>query len=380
MSVTLDWVGACTGWKQARVLAARQSVRSWGIATCDDILMQQDLDSIVACVLLADSVRSLVSLGIPKSKLLAKLRDSDTDNFWAAWAEICALQQLSEGSGHRLPLCYEPRKTKGRHFDYRLGSSAVGVSLAVEFKALGLSMAEMRFAARWRPLLDQVVPSRGAITHFAGLDDPFLVPARQERRRLLREAHRLAAQSAATVREASCTAVVAYETEETYLKRLRCRIHEALEQLAGDEPCLAAIHWSNGARSGDVQAMLQSLDLPEHLCGVVLLGAVMALPFPGVHRYAIWHFRRGFQVPGLDTSNPRVVCLTDSPDKAFCEALLSQLDQSASVRLSRFSAPGPQGESIELLRRDGSRRLDPFNFIFTSDPEGIRNLSAASPP
>jgi hypothetical protein len=238
---------------------------------------------------------------------------------------------------------------------------------------LGLSDDEMQFAVRWRRLLDELAPARGAITHFTGLYDQFAPPARQERRQLMREANRQASHSAASFTEASCTAIVAFDTEGPYLRRLRARILLALEQLDVSEPCLAALHWSNGARIGDVQAMLETLDLPENLCAVVMLGAVMALPFAGLHRYAIWHFRPGFAVPGLNTSAPRVVCLSDSPNKAFCEALLDQFDRSASVRLSRLSVPGPLAESTELLRRDGSRRLDPFNFIFTSDPRGIRS-------
>ncbi len=139
---------------------ARERLNKWAIPHVLDALPSTDADGAIGAVFLVESFDALVERGVPKEKLLAKLRrDRDV---WPTWAEIRAGGLLSAHSPDDMELVAEPGRGAGRHPDYALRYST-GERVAVEFKALGLSDEEVAFSQSAKPLLPQLIPPQHGI-------------------------------------------------------------------------------------------------------------------------------------------------------------------------------------------------------------------------
>jgi len=134
-----------------------------------------------------------------------------------------------------------------------------------------------------------------------------------------------------------------------------------VRQLPPDDDCWVAILWSNGAPIADVARAIRWGELPDRVQGVMLLGSCVAFPDRRIHNYFL-------RIPrGMD---PHIAMEVQTLDE------IEGMDKLASVVLRHFErssgvrATLVHGGGREILRRDGSRRIHPFNFMLAPDPEG----------
>lgn len=354
----LGWVEKLTGLVPERVNDALGRITSWRISHLDRQLLQNPcVDTAVAITLLAEAIQKLCAGGVPEEKLLAKLRrDPDV---WPTWAELRAatllLTVLESGGMFHM----EPDRRKGKHADFRLISKD-GEPHSIEFKAIGLSDEEADFCRRVAPALYALVPPLGLLTLHSRLDLPQVPLHRCD----LKSMHANALQATTVIPNfpegLSALEIVGHGGEANYLRRVCLRLQkEATQQIAASESGWAAFYWTNGAPISSVLAHLRWEDLPERLVGLIFLGGAVAFPDANIHSY------RHILPRGAD---PTLSPLTFSPSKYDLGRLVFERFQASSGVRATLLAGGELGEQTELLRRDGRRRILPFNLLLDRDP------------
>jgi hypothetical protein len=354
----LSWVERLTSLEAERCTVARERIGELGLQAVSRELLEGSLDAAVGAVLLVEGLDRLVAAGVPESKLLSKLR-RDPD-LWPTWAEIRAAALLLDVAADAIEL--EVDRAAGRHADFILHSEGADPA-AVEFKALGLADHEVEFAKRAQPVLEQIVPRRGIATLHARLETTALSIPRGDRRAMERNAAKIARRLPGATREISGTVVVGHGTEDIYATRLRRRFEEALAQLAADRPSWLAFWWSNGAPVEALARALVDVDVPEHVVGLILLGTLLPLPDPMLHNFVV------FRDAPFDAEPEKTIRST--ADDHVATTLFEAIEATAGVRTAVVRVPGADGEWHEILRRDGGRRILPFNLVFGRDPEQL---------
>jgi hypothetical protein len=140
--VVEEWAGRLAGVSAARIAADRERLKAIGIDHLDnEFCLRADIDAMVGACMLTSSLDALIERGVPKTKLVAKLR-GDPD-VWPNLAEIVAGRLLLPlfGPGAEIEMDHG-RRPDGPNADFRLTARGSGQSERVEFKALGLSAAE----------------------------------------------------------------------------------------------------------------------------------------------------------------------------------------------------------------------------------------------
>jgi hypothetical protein len=99
--------------------------------------------------------------------------------------------------------------------------------------------------------------------------------------------------------------------------------------------------------------------VPEHVVGLIVVGSGVLFPVPMVHNY--WHLIG--REPSSDDAGRVVRSLIDDE---LATQVMSMFERSSGVRPLILRAEGQ-----ELLRRDGRRRILPYNLVMEPDPPGI---------
>ena len=351
--VALTWTDQLFAIEPHRYKAASKRIASWDFKNLTRALLEpMTADSIVAAVLLVESVDALVAVGVPQSKLEAKLRN-DAD-VWPTWAELRAASLFARFAPEGSSFGMETEKASGRHADFTLIDS--GKRISIEFKALGLSDAEAEFCARVAPMLPLSVPDVGLVTFHSPYTSSGII-GREDRRAAKRAAVRLAKNLPPALRGAAAATIVGHNTERNYVRRLTHRLKEAIEQVPDGEDCWLAFHWSNGAPTQMVSEALAQMDVPANVRAVVLVGS---LGFPG----RIDNFMFVLPAPFAGGGKSEYHSAVD-PEQA--KALAAAADRSGGIRPTLLMVP-VDGQMTALLHRDGTQRILPFNLILEADP------------
>jgi len=351
----LDWTYRLTGISIERQEAAQERIAEWKLDHLIAELAPVTCDGCLGAVLLAEAIDLLTARGIDEQRLIAKLR-RDPD-MWPAWAEIRAAGLLARFSPDDAQLLLEADRAAGRHADFTFAASGDEPRHSIEFKAIGLSDAEVAFANRVAPMLPRLTPRRGINTlHVEDTDVEFMLP-REVRRHHRREAERLADNMLPAVRGMAAAVIVGHGTEDTYTRRLTARFREALDQLPAGSTCWVAFHWSNGAPIEMVQRALAATEFPDHVAGVLLVGSVA---IPGrLDNYLMW-FLAPFSSDGESEWH-------SDADLAEAQELFEIVNRCGGLRLSYLRVPW-RGAMYDFLHRDGQRRILPYNLVLAPDP------------
>lgn len=353
------WTQVLTGIEPERVLAARQEVARWGFEHCERELLQADLDAAVACTLLVEGIDNFVDHGVPRERLLKKLRQDR--EVWGTWAEVRAADILLRSAYPDAELRLEEGKSKGAHADLRFLFPDDEFATSVEVKAVGLSDEEAAFYGRQGPVLERLLPPVGLAHGHANIEAAAARPLNREQRR---EGARAARQAMKQVprypRGLRGAIVVGHGSEESYARRAARRVAQAARQLPPSDRCLVAIYWSNGARVESVREAIPWSEIPEHVVGFLLVGCAVALPHRDIHCF----------VMGLPRGAPAdagTEIRSEHPEmEELAGLVLNRLDDSSAVRPTLLV-----GGKHRLLYRDGRRRILPFHLLMDADPRPV---------
>jgi hypothetical protein len=361
-AVVDEWAGRLGGLSIERIAEARARIEALGIEhLTDELCRRPDVDAVVGACILASSLDALAERGVPGTKLAGKLR-GDLE-VWPSVTEIVAGRLL-------LPF-FEPQaelemdhgnRSDGPNADFRLsaaGSSGEGVK--IEFKAVGLSVAEVSFFRGIADALPGLVPQSGVVTYHLPFSEspPLIRPLEGEKRELMEvDNRRVRSHLPEHVRNIRGAVAAGYLTEDAFVDRARDRVEEALRQLEGDEESWVALWWSNGASLLSIRDALSEIRLPDHVLGLMVVGAAVIVPDPRIHYFHVCLPR-----PDLDDGGQLpVLSLEDDPTAA---PILSIFERSVGSRPTLLVSP-EDGEQ-PVLFRDGSRRIFPFNFMVGAD-------------
>ena len=353
----LDWVEKLTGLESSRVDDAIQKVQSWGIGHINhELLSISSIDNAVALTLLSEAIEELRCFDIPESKLMAKLRQDR--HVWPTWAELRAATLLLRVSEQGTLFQLEADRSAGKHADFRFTSST-GVSASIEFKAIGLSDEEYSFCRRVAPAPDFLLPPYGLLTLHAQLDLN-RVPLDDSK---LAEMHANAAKASAIVPDypngLGGVTIVGHGSEASYNRRLRLRLrNEVLRQIPKSGDAWAAFYWTNGTPISSLISELRWEEFPQGLAGIILLGDAVAFPHANIHSY-IFIIPRGAVLGGQKIVSSEV-------SENLARLVAERFENSSGVRPTLLSATENR-RRVELLRRDGSRRIMPFNLLMDKD-------------
>jgi hypothetical protein len=356
----LPWVEKLTGLDGDRVLRNCAVIAGWQVEGISERLAAPtNLDDAVRATLLVDAVNDLVSRGAPQSKLLSKLRD--VAQFEATWAEIRCAAVIANNADSDVRVELEAGRSAGRQPDLRL-LIPEGLHTSVEIKAVGASETEAEFMRRVAPALDTVIPRHGMVTLHAPWDikrAPRWTPENVAVTR--RDSARAAASTPGYPVGLSAAAIVAHGSEPQYIRRAVDRINRAIKQLPTADECWVALHWSNGAPIDDVAEALDWTSIPSHVVGVVFVGSVVAFPHRDINNFQVM-VARGYQAGGeMDVES--------SVSDNFARLVLSRTESTAGIRATLVRGV-INGKSKQVLRRDGSERIAPFNLVLDRDPLG----------
>ena len=333
-------------------------IRSWDVPLAfQEFVVRLDIDAVVGGVLLVESVDELVGQGVPRSKLMKKVRDArEVDELWAVWAEIRAAAIAIGHPAIDLQIEFETATASGRRPDYRFVRPD-GTHLWVEFKAVGLSNFELDWHKQAAERFDWLFPPDGLSNLHAYLDKPLTVGAAKRNK-----AWRQSASKAAELRshglawgKARGIAVVGHATEDSYVRRAEASVMQAIKQLPDDEEAWVALWWGNGVPPSTAAQMLDAVAAPDNVTGLLLLGQAVAVPWSNISCFALpLHRGEGWSDYHVDST----------VDDTLAKRVLERFESSSGVRPTQLRTP----TNTTLLNRNGSRRLFPFNLLFDADP------------
>lgn len=364
-----QWATRLTGLPAERIAHARERIDAFGIDhLSNELTRRPDIDAATACCMLDSAIDALTKRGIEESKLTAKLRGDR--NVWPAVAELMAGRAVLRVFDADLAIELDSRSSAtGPNVDFRLKAPDLDSGISIEFKAIGLSHAEVTFFKRMAPLLPHMCPESGVLTNHIAFDNPHLphVPSRAERRANRSQDRRRQKRLPPHIRDLHGAVVAAHDTERHYLKRVQDRIETALRQLSDRDDCWVALWWSNGAPAMAVRQAFMEIDLPKHVLGIMLFGAAVAVPSAEIHYYDVILPRKELDEREFE---PPVLSLVDNP---LGQPIFDAVQRSASVRPTLLLEPsGIRGQRDPLLVRDGSRPIFPFNLLIAPDPPEVR--------
>jgi len=354
-----EWATRLTGLPAARIEDARERLDALGIdRISDELCRRPDVDAVAGACMLVSALDTLIERGVPETKLIAKLRRDPA--VWPAVAEILAGRLVLPFFEKDLELTMDSGVTPGGpNADFRLSAAGGGAGAAVEFKALGLSDLEASFFRNMSRRLPDLVLGAGVTTyHLAFAESPPIKPPEpRERKAIEEESRERRRRLPEHVRDLRGAVVAGYLTEGAYLARLRGRVEAALRQLDGEEAWVA-MWWSNGASLLDLRDALSQISLPDHVLGLMVVGAAVIVPDPRIH-----YFHALLPRPDLDDRDGLpVYSLEDDPTAA---PILATFERSVGVRPTLLLSP----DGVPIVFRDGSRRVFPFNFMVGTDSQ-----------
>lgn len=230
---------------------------------------------------------------------------------------------------------------------------------------------KLPFCQRMAPALDKMLPTEGLGHLHASINAQPPVLPRELRRELDRQARsRVKQLRHLWPRGLRGAVIVGHGSEQAYANRVGRRVAQAVRQLPTSDPCWVAIYWSNGAPFETVARSIPWEGIPEHVLGIILVGGGVSWPDARVHFFAT---ALGRNAPAeadhqLDSVEP------EPEMKELAGLVLGVFERSSGVRPTLLAA----GDEI-LIRRDGSRRILPFNLLMDSDRPGFDRHSEDVP-
>lgn len=352
----IHWLHRLSGYPEDAITDAVDRVDSWGIPRLSvEVGAESGADGHLAARMLCQALEWLSEAGIDESRLVAKLKRPD---IWPMWTEIrlAGLLVRAAGSVQEVELDVPVGGGSGRNTDFRFRFADESVLHRVEVKALGLSDKERDFCRIWAPVLRSIVPSRGICILHTDVDTRPAGFNREKRRELRRGAERWAKHRQPPCGPVSATVAAAHGTRDQYVKRLTANITEHLGQLPHGDVGWMAFHWGNGAPFHLIAEALAEVDLPNHIAGVILGGSAIILD--GImHDMVMWCPRES---SGEMVFHSTVDGFDPSP-------IFEGFETSVGIRPTILRVPGDRGPR-ELLARDGTEPLWPFNLLLSPDP------------
>lgn len=366
-----SWTERLTGLNLQRISESREWIESLGSKRLSAELTRPDIDAAAGSCMLLSAFEDLSTRGVQRTKLEAKLRNDA--EVWPSVTELIAVSVIAKNAVPSTGIELDAHEESGRRPDLRLRFSDGGPPLTTEFKAVGLSDREAELFSAAANFLPNMAPAFGVTTQHISADahEKLNAPTRDKRRAQELENRRNQKRIPAHIRGLNGAAVAAHYTEEAYLIRARDRVLDSLSQLPTSDECWVAVWWSNGAPVHSMQQLLETVDLPAHVRGIILVGAAVVVPDPEIHYFQIIIPRD----EALHEDTPSVVSKEEHP---LADVIFRQLEQSTGVRPTLIVHPrGPRPKRQRLLFRDGSRRIFPFNLLISPDPPGVRELVAS---
>jgi hypothetical protein len=389
-SALYEYTSRLTGLDVDRAKAARDVIRELEIPHVNrELVDPQSIDAVVASVLLADSLDDLLGCGVPRTKLIAKLRNDR--EVWPTWAELRAAAVLAHFLEEGAELQLEADRSRGRHSDFR-AARRVGPafrflpqyapsSVSIEFKAVGLSNEEAEFCRRARPTLDAMRPRAGFVTLHAPLEmsrEGVWLP-RAERRHGEQEAVKMSRRYPSHAQGLSGATVVAQGAEGAYYRRAVDRFERALNQLPPDEEAWVAFHWSNGAPVAAFTDFLKTVELPRNVLGIALIGSAVAFPYPDIHNFIFFQLRRDANSEadngGSERDDGNAMEYHSDLDADLARKVFERVDRSSGVRASVVRGETTSG-LVDVLMRAGAQRILPYILLIDPDPPEVQEYLA----
>ena len=154
--------------------------------------------------------------------------------------------------------------------------------------------------------------------------------------------------------------VAAHSGESNYTRRVRNRLFkEAARQLPLLQTGWVALYWTNGAPIAAITKALRS-GFPKHIEGVILVGDAIFFPSRVIHCFT-------WILPANSFDTEGVTRVASEANDARAQNILDGFERSSGVRATLLTAL-KDGCRTELLRRDGRRRILPFNLLLGVDP------------
>ncbi len=358
----LPWVETLTGVDPGRIEMATRRIAEWNLRRIpSNMLHPRTVDDALRAFFLADAVEGLTERGVPKTQLLAKLKD--VAQLEATWAELRCAALIARNADSDVTIEMETRTPAGTRPDVRLVLPEGPPHTSVEIKSVGLADIELDFMRRMSASLDVVIPPHGMVTIHAPLEG---------------NAPRWSAELAATARiEAarrtalvpgyphglSAATIVAHGSEARYVQRVTHAIERATQQLPPADECWVALHWSNGGPIVEVVRALDWSSVLAHIQGIMFAGSVVAFPHRNIDVFLI-------QIPrGYRANDPREV--RSEMNDELAGLVLARTEASSGVRATLVRGL-IRGKRRQVLRRDGSDRIPPVNLILDRDLPGHR--------
>lgn len=350
------WVSVLSGIAPDRCVAALDEIERWALPNVSAELLADNIDAAVAATLLVEGIDRLDEQGVPRKRLLKKLR---TQDLWSTWAEIRVADVLVRSHDEPLGVELEPDRASGAHADWRFQFPGAADSISVDVKAVGLSDNEVAFCQRMAPALPRLLPRIGLIHGHATIDSPPpAAPGRTRRagQNVSRRAARTAPRYPTGLRGAI---IVGQDSEDSYRQRIARKVRGAVRQLPARDECWVALYWSNGAPLRDAASAIDWSAIPPHVAGVLFIGQGIAFPHCEIHCFAVG-------IPREHDASTAVVVqsLEGEAMQQVAEFVVARFERSAGVRATLLRVG-----RRDLILRDGSRRILPFNLLMDPDPD-----------
>jgi hypothetical protein len=234
----LSWTKTLTGTPSDLVSEAVQQVTSWKMEHLErELCNRPSVDTVVATALLSQAFDELRAAGIPENKLLSKLRHDRA--VWPTWTELRAACLLLRSAPDGVQFEYEPNRRGGKQPDFLFTLPNGGPSVAVEFKAIGLSDQEAEFCKRVAPSLDALLPPHG----WVNVQAPVSIPQLKIENIDVQALHSQALRASRNIRnfpaDLAGVTIVGRHSEPQYRRRLALRLrNEVVRQLQCRGHCL----------------------------------------------------------------------------------------------------------------------------------------------
>jgi hypothetical protein len=302
----------------------------------------------------------LVQHGVDRERLLKKLRKEPF--VWSTWAEFRAADTMARWAGDGAEVRLEEGRSQGAHADFRVVVADDPIAASVEVKAVGLSDEEVAFCERMAPSLRRLEPPVGLAHIHAPINAKPPQINREQRRAGERESRKRAKSVPMYPPGLRGATIVGHGSEDRYAIRVARRVEQAVRQLPEGDECWVAFLWSNGAPVKAVAPAIRWSEIPRHVNGIMLIGAGVAFPHRQIHVFAMPITRdtpidAGRELQTLDETEGMA---------EFASLVLDRFERSSGVRATLL-----HGGRQELIRRDGKKRIVPFNLLLDADPTGF---------
>ena len=153
--------------------------------------------------------------------------------------------------------------------------------------------------------------------------------------------------------------MVGHGGEDNYARRLWLRLVNEVASQIPSESGWGAFYWTNGAPVELIHNTIRNGELPTNLEGVILIGDSVRLFHPNIHSF--------IAVLPRDVELREPIIFRSTKDDGLAQALFESFQRSSGVRAVLLAATDGANRR-ELLRRDGSQRIYPFNLLIDEDP------------